>query len=527
MFEILLRFVLVACTFFLSSNGYASTPAGAAASSEDALIQGIADFLKDRATANFLFTFEQEIKRTDVKLECYLPTLRKTIDGISLDQLSKHKSEIWRKLISDDLQNDVTILFLNKLLDSEPKIGNHLEATKEQNKILEEYWTMVYQYTFYAIQEASKDEFGQVKDEPKDKVVTKLISYLDRAARALKVASENHCLASDAIKNNTKQIEELKQGIVRLNSKAIVIDPKTFEKMSISDQESIDIFIDLARVLTQQNDDQYRKLDGFNTISVLAMVRLVQIAGRELEKTAAEAAKNKNESESKLWFPNSYYEFMPDVLLPNESIETGQQVIAFEKKLNETKKELGKTIYSPPNKKTMRYIQFFASLADAQSAAEVKTTLKTFALPAVSFGEKRQANHIFISSYVGLGSGKVIDPGYSTSNTAFYAPIGIEFPLGGLIKGRGWPNDEWGPISLMLAPFDFGYPITQKLRATDTSFTTSDIVSPSIAISYGIHDMPINWGIAYQTTRSNPLNGKRGEKIFVFVSFDMPLFVLY
>jgi hypothetical protein len=168
-----------------------------------------------------------------------------------------------------------------------------------------------------------------------------------------------------------------------------------------------------------------------------------------------------------------------------------------------------------------RHILFFAELADSDSPAQVKEILEEYTLPPVSFAAKREKykNHVLVSSYLGVAYGKAThSPTAANNNDGVYAPIGVEASRG--LRGGG-------SLSLMLAPVDFGYPISLKLNGVTSAVKMSDVVAPSVALTYGIAKYPVSVGIAYQKGRRDDLTGKVETRTLLFVSFDLPLLSLF
>ena len=158
---------------------------------------------------------------------------------------------------------------------------------------------------------------------------------------------------------------------------------------------------------------------------------------------------------------------------------------------------------------------FFASISDSKSAAGVKEILKAYTVPAVSFYTKREAgNHIDISSYLGLSAGSYKnDVPEPQDNTLIFAPVGIEYSRG--LSGSS--------VSVMLSPFDFAYPIAQKMNGNDDDANLSDVLAPSLTVSYGFPDMPLTIGIGYQQGRHIPALDETERRWLFFVGVDMPL----
>lgn len=111
-----------------------------------------------------------------------------------------------------------------------------------------------------------------------------------------------------------------------------------------------------------------------------------------------------------------------------------------------------------------------------------------------------------------------VPPGEDDNNSyGIYAPIGLEYSH---TVGNG------GSLSYMVAPFDFGYPISLKLNGIESEVEFDEIVAPSAGITYGLPNSPVAIGLMYQKGRTFASSTEQEKRVFVHISFDMPLFIL-
>lgn len=174
--------------------------------------------------------------------------------------------------------------------------------------------------------------------------------------------------------------------------------------------------------------------------------------------------------------------------------------------------------------KTTKYILFFAELADASDDVEVTNILKTYTLPPVSYYKKREAGrHLMVTSYLGvnvnLGSD---DFGMeSDSDINVFAPIGLEYTFG------WWNRSYIDSLSIMIAPVDFGYPISLKLNGIEEDVELDELIAPSITISAGAKDIPLTYGVGFQSGAKIRNTNQEENRVFLFIAFDMPLMDLF
>ncbi|MHB1117741.1 hypothetical protein [Sideroxydans sp.] len=168
-------------------------------------------------------------------------------------------------------------------------------------------------------------------------------------------------------------------------------------------------------------------------------------------------------------------------------------------------------------------LMFFAELADTDansSKEQVEEILMRYTLPPVTFGVKRESQtHLMITGHLAASYGNVINSSEVSGNNraGIYAPVGLELSHG----------LESGSLSLMIAPFDFGYPISLKLNGIEQGVSLNEVVAPSIALSYGWRDYPLSVGVAYQRGRRSSLTNAVEKRAMIFMGIDMPLFLFY
>ena len=168
-----------------------------------------------------------------------------------------------------------------------------------------------------------------------------------------------------------------------------------------------------------------------------------------------------------------------------------------------------------------RSVMFFVSIADAEDKDAVKAILEAYTLPAVSYSEKRkQGDGFFISSYLGLGLADTDVHGsqQQASDGGLFVPVGLEYNYG---------RSDGASVSVMLSPIDMAYPVNLKLRGIEEDVEFDELIAPSLTVSYGFEDWPVNLGIGYQRGRRLADVDKTEEKWLLFLTFDMPLFRLY
>lgn len=128
-------------------------------------------------------------------------------------------------------------------------------------------------------------------------------------------------------------------------------------------------------------------------------------------------------------------------------------------------------------------------------------------------------NTIFIGSYYGVSYANYKkEMGMEKEwHPRAFGPVGIEFKLSS-IKSK--------PISLMYAPFDIGNYVTNELSDQEYSASFSDIVAPSVFLSYTVRGKPISFLLGYQWDMKLAEDFE-SEGPFISIAYDLPIFTLY
>jgi len=199
----------------------------------------------------------------------------------------------------------------------------------------------------------------------------------------------------------------------------------------------------------------------------------------------------------------------------------------------------------------LRYGTFMAQIVKADSGAQVKEIIETFALPIGSSSLKKyQVHNVAVNSYLGM-SYKNLDPLRSDDEGIFrfYAPVGVSWTPFSFGKG--------GSVSLFASLLDIGAIVDYRLKYTndttisisggnaDTTITKNveysnkiqlgNILSPGGYIVYGFGgNLPLALGIGVQygpglsriTNEGNVLNNPKWM-FNVSLTVDIPIINLH
>jgi len=473
-------------------------PATAVAISETERIEAVSDFLLDRAQANYLYIFEQRIKN-DRTVQCYFPRVYAYITDYDLRLFLKTRED-WRESLGKDLE---------RLLRAAAAKAIALVDLRDVALVATDRYVELLQYlevefrgkrlSLSAMQlDWSQEEKDQVNRFYSINTLRDLLLNVDAAARA-----DKECGIADVTREQVKQFTE--------QARIALSDLKAWRQHI--DAQAANLRFDSARLA----DDCKRDA---NAQSICAIRDRLGSAA-EAHKAALETLRAGGEA---LYGAIHKYADLPGKLQSYEAqldaakTMTRRVQIAINL-LRQTAPELHDEIAES----LKRHVLFFAEISDADSPEQVKAVLVDYTLPAVSFGVKREKykGHAMISALLGYGYGK-IQNGEGTlgrdNNQGIFAPIGLDLSF-----GTSWR----GSFSLMLAPVDFGYPISLKLNGVNKDLKLSDVVAPSVVLSYGVPDYPLATGIAYQRGRRDPASGDVETRLLLFIGFDMPLFALF
>ena len=456
------------------------------ASNSSARIDGVTDFLIERANETYFYMFESKMKNND-KFACYFPETYSYIKEGNLKALIKTQD-----IFSEALDSDLKTLNIRAVAHG---INKSIDFNKIAMKSTDEYAEVLrylkvniggeqYSLSFIPIGASKEtrdiingfyDDFNNVRDEMLA-FNKKLLNYGSTCSH------ENPTKAGlikeiEKLEKTFKSLEDWLAHINKYKSK-VKVDIAAIEKDC-----KIDPKLNVCKLKDKVFNEMVPKLKASFDKPVVKAVAGIVILNKYIKNISKR---------------NTY---------------TGKVVEAF-KVIKDEELESKPTL-----KKLKHYALFIAQVADSDSPDQVQGLLKEYALPVTSFLAKREPgeNNFLVSAYFGYGAGKVLndDEIPSDNSTGFYVPIGFEFSKG-LNSGAS--------ISLMLSPVDFGYPISLKLNGEVEDVEFDDIFAPSISVAYGIKDYPVNVGLAFQKGRKFALQNKQEKRIMIFVAFDMPLF---
>jgi hypothetical protein len=496
-------------------------------------IDALAEFLIDRAEANALYIFEARLKG-DKNLQCYFPSTYKKLEVVTLEHLFYSK-DIWRQTLKDDINNlavralankietslklsDASLTLANTLIQSlsyfqiedngtpyplnivplgvEPRIQKLINGfTLPLGEIIEAMNRFRQYKNICATPHMTKDEFleniGALLDV--DKKLKTWIDHVDKNKQALRLSAEGEKTLCQKLGLTPEKCTEAK------TDPANLIKLHVSKKLSVSSIDSLKSSIESIKKRIEEFDTAY---NNFSTISapqpkITKTITRKMTAGSSTETITSETeSTTSNNGEPK---PNS----------------TAKASLALE-----LIQETG-TLKESAFGNLRNGILFFAQVSDANDKKEVVALLKSYTMPAVSFYAKRKAgHHVLLTSYLGLAAAKTDNKPSTDEATdgGLFAPIGLEYSYG---------TDSGDSFSIMLAPIDMGYPINLKLQGIEKKVEFSELVAPSVSLSWGLPKYPLTLGIGYQKGRQYNGMNKTEERILAFIAFDMPLFRLY
>jgi len=457
-----------------------------AASKTSDRINGVAQFLIDRANDNYLYIFEKKIKESK-SMACYFPETKNNLEFASLKHLLL-STDLWEISLEKDLET----LLVRATVRS---IENTLDVSKLSVTLWGEYIEALQQLRY---QYKGKPVLLHALPINKDEELTKIVNSFFNDANIVNDAFEffkkyrNKPLCQTP-NLSYKEFRSKVQALYEIDKRLKAIK-ENFKKHSDSIK-----YVGGSGPLKN-------KADIYNFLDKLTNKYKTARAKKIKQASTAENEKEITDSLNKLSELTAIYED-----------KTTSGTVKAIRTLSEVKKRGGFSDIEDFNN-LKKYILFFAQIGDADQAG-VSAILKSYTLPSVSFYEKRNKKDVWlIGAYLGVigGSSEVPSGEDDGNNVGIFAPIGLEYANG---------NSDGSSWSIMLAPFDFGYPVSLKLNGIDKDVNLDEIVAPSIVFSYGVADWPLSIGVGYQRGRSFTATSDNEEKVFIHFSFDMPLWV--
>lgn len=447
-------------------------------------IDGVTEFLIERANENYLYFFENSIREND-DLRCYFG---KTVSNLELGGLKELmiSSSLWKDSLKKDfagIKNKSTVWVVSNSWGQIKKVTD--AVTKIKPDTVKEL-------------EKRKLPAGNIKNlftDDKKKAIEEAVKYFD--------------------KFESKNSKELKKKICKITiDHTAAIDEHLNTLISIKEA-----FVEDMSAL----DDDARDKVLTAVATVVLAVGVAKVA--DIDESAVNDAKQRLEEllkeieeikkVAKTFDTNKESDFTVKTiaafdLLRRYTIESRSETSDRAEAMKAAQKNVDKI---------KRHVLFFAQVADAKEAKAVKGILEAYTLPAVSFYEKRDnSRHWFVSAYLGMTAAEPED-GSDTVYGEIYAPIGLEYAWG---APDMWLADS---MSIMVAPFDFGYPVNLKLKGEEKDVDFDEIISPSISFNFGIENTPIAWGFIYQRGQAYDGSGAQRYRTSIHISFDMPLHV--
>lgn len=462
--------------------------AGFAASDESARIDGVAQFLIDRANDNYLYIFEKKI-RDNESLKCYFPNTRANLDVGGLKQLL-YSHGLW----ADSIGKDLKILAARSwAAGMENKLALSQRAVDLSDSVITALQGLTIEYKG---QRYPLNAMPVTNDPQLRALINGFYTPFTDLSDALEVFKQYKGI--DICNMPAQDPDKLKQDLAALIHLSDTLQRFTAHVRQHAGELAI---IDgskplVCRALAMEEGcsppaDFGQRLADTVTMNVTNVIG-EQAASMIIEGTEA---------------LQTYQD---------PSSTTTTKVVAALRLINRTG-----SLSEGEFENLSRYIMFFAQISDSDSADKVDKLLVAYTLPAVSFFTKREYGvHWMITSYLGISGGKTrpdLPAGGKKNNDGIFAPIGLELTYG---------TKECGSISLMLSPFDFGYPVSLKLNGVQQDAKLNDIIAPTISMAYGLREYPIVWGLAYQRGRVIQSTGQQETRTMLFVAFDLPLFGL-
>lgn len=443
-------------------------------------INGMAEFLYDRANDNLVYILQQDIKANTL-MKCYMPQTYAFATSSNLNLLLQSGPEVWKKSVELDLRNFGAQLILKNT--SPTVVKQWLGQINDQYIEATQRIAIVYKGTPYAVN-------IQHKDAPKE--LTALINSIyddfnlardniSAIVKNLETQPKSQCPNNNAyasigliLQRVGEAIEDLQNQIAKLDKTEIVYSDKSVQTESIGRT-----LYDTVLTLKSTNED----LDSYH--------------GRiqEIRQEASLVVQV----------------FLLDQLI-RESIQANKNPLLPADDFNK---------YDRFNE----YALSFALLTEAQSSEQVKAIMQELTLPPVSFAVKRQrgGRKTMLTAYFGMQGGvESPDNELKKEFGGLSVPVGLEYSYG--------LNNDFldGAFSIMVAPLDFAHPINQIINNQEAAVEFQDIFNPGIYLSFGFARVPVVLGVGYSRGPTvTQIEQANSGRYFGFIALDMPLFNFY
>jgi|GEM_PF-2405624 len=526
-------------------------------------IKGVADFLIDRANDNYLYIFQKKIQ-DNKEFKCYFPTTYSNLElgsSVGLKGLLTSRT-LWKNAIQKDLEN-IAVRSLQREITGLLKADiNGDKLDKAASKIASDVLNILQlmqvsyggqQYALNVVPLGADEKTQALINGFSYGVGTSLVnlSKIEPYEKGCDAPPVNFAEFKQQTDLLWQSVKGLYDWLNHIKANAQYLQPSAqgwgaicstlnVNAASCNSRENTIATIQLHvlnQFLNKVDQDTYHKLETISTMTsqvdnhgdklVESVVR--KALCHELGISAAECSDGdaglKKLEEIALKSPEKLLN--EDVLkkidiaksLFSDLQSAGEDTTS---KAMEALKKINLILADNPEayEKLSKYVLFFANVADADSADQVKSILTNYTLPSVSFFAKREdGNHIMLTSYLGVSYNLDEDELANDKNNGIFAPIGFEYS-----RGVDWLGGYVSSASLMVSPVDFGYPVNLKLNGIEEDIEFDEIAAPSITFAMGFTDYPLTLGIGYQKGRTIEMSNETEDRMIIFFAFDMPLY---
>lgn len=452
----------------------------------EAMINGVSEFLVERAQANLIYLFEQRIEESD-RFACYFPNTRARLEYGHLQEWLLFPGDIWARAITRDMEIFAVRAVAGRL---EQRFDLSAKATR-----LADIYTTLSQYFYIEFQGEAYplNVIPLPQDSPQAQIVNGFSADLGEIVSALNVFRA-YTATCAAPASDFQQFKASIQGLIHIDEHIAAFRQHLDRHGDKLHYTGSDLSRFCREKLGIECADGAQAVAAFRAKIEQVLAQYYSESGLTRLQAAIDEAKARLEAG-----------------LSRDLIS--EQALIFLDGLK-AEGELGQgEMY-----RLSRAVMFFAQLSDSEDKGEVKAVLKAYTLAPVSYYRKREpGTHLMLTAYLGVAHDFENDDPGADQGGALFAPLGLEYSRG---------LDRGGSVSLMLAPFDFGYPVTLKLNGAEEDAKFDDIWAPLVALAYGFDDLPLTLGVAYQKGRYVQSLNASEDRALLFLGFDMPLWPL-
>ncbi|MGD8780445.1 MAG: hypothetical protein PVH88_15950 [Ignavibacteria bacterium] len=439
----------------------------------NAIIDGVGEFLTERAEDNFFYIFENDIKNNEL-FKYFFPNIYNIVSTVNLKLILTSKY-LWEKSIKSDLEGLPDRIY--EQIKTETKIFPMIEM-KLRNDFLNllQNAKLVYKGKTYPLNSSAKDD---------PEIVKTIINNLSEQLNNL--------------------ITNIVTGLEKLNFENI---HDNFDTLKAGMDSSIHLVLGtISEIKTLQQTDDAHFVDSDNLFKYIAKAEVVFSDIKTVFKSVEMLRDTSASTTSKVIYAFDLIKYIVN-RLPQGTFQNFSTRDDFSDYFNSFKK----------------IALFFAQLSDAKSSSEVKAILKSFTLPSVSFGLKREHGkmHLFVQSYWGITGGlESLEQEFTSKSRGYYgitAPIGLELSHG---------NSNQSSVSVFVSVVDFGQVVNSQIHDEDVDYSWQDLLAPGLSINYGLPEIPLAVGLGGYYGKSLIGAGQKEYHVFVHFSFDMPLMTLF